>query len=306
MVRLRDILEPGERVIAITPRLWPLAPVALYLVGIITGTILVVADSPAADDLAIRATIAFMAVLAFGLCVLLSLALRWRIAVTDRRVIARQGALRRQIEEMLRDNIEFARQVVGTYEIHGAGRVIAAPLHHVLAGRLTAILSPAQWESARQAGPSEPILDKEERVIRKIPNGLYAAISIHAISVAFMLSALVLFWFIRPDHSVWFLFVATLLPVLAMALFGIATHANANRRWLITDRRVLAVTGLLYRRIEYVPLNQDTETTLDEAGLTIRNGEQTLTVPTTGKPDQIDIANRLRTAIVAAKQGVAS
>lgn len=294
MARLKDMLEPGETVITVTPPFWLTIPMGILLLGTVLATALMVADAGELGRAEFRFVLGFMAVLGLGLTCLVGLVTRWLIAVTDRRVLFRHGFMRRSLEDMPRDLVEFITLNGAALEVHGGGRTIPLALHPLLADRIARLLDADYAARGRYCGPFERVIETDERILVKVGGGLLVAMWIIMLSLL-LFPTLVMF---RIN-----VFGALLSGAFffAMFAFSMTMLANADKRWIVTDRRVLAIVGLLKRRVEAVPLNSDTETTLDETALTIRSGEQTLTLPLANDPDKRKAARKILAAIEAAK-----
>lgn len=294
MARLKDMLEPGERVIAVTPSNWLTIPVGILLLGAVLTTALMVADAGELSRAEFRFALGFMAVLGLGLTILVGLMTRWLIAVTDRRVLFRHGFMRRSLEEMPRDLVEFIKLNGAAFEVHGGGRTVSLALHPLLADRVARLLDADYAARGRYCGPFERVIGTDERILVKVGGRLLVAMWI-------IMPSLLIFPMVVMLRNNVFGALLSGAFFFAMFAFTLTMLSYTYKRWIVTDRRVLAVVGLLKRRVEAMPLTSDTETTLDETALTIRSGEQTLTLPLANDPDKRKAARKIVEAIEAAK-----
>ncbi len=115
----------------------------------------------------------------------------WRIVVTDRRVSAWRGMLRREAQEIRRSDIERATLDGDDLLVHGDGRALRLDLRRVSDAALQAALGGTAPPPGRQAGSLKRILQQGERVILRHP-----AIRNWAIPAAMtcLLAVLLLFW----------------------------------------------------------------------------------------------------------------
>ena len=292
-------LEPGERVAAVSPPMWPVIPIGLYLIGMVLTSALMVVEAGLLDLLSFRVALGLMSLLGLVLIVFVILAARWRVAVTDRRVSVRNGFLRRDLEEMPRDIVDSVTHRDFTLEIGGGGHRIATRLHPLFADRIVALLDAGGGARRRYAGPFARVLDPGERVLFR--GGGKALLAMWAFNSMLLLSlagmSLAVAWSVLAVAS------ALQVGTFFFAMWALLSSALAvsDKRWLVTDRRVLTVTGLLYRRVEELPLTPDTEAALDEAALTVRTGDRILTMSLENAPEKSGMAKQIHEAIVQAK-----
>ena len=299
MARLNAMLEPGERVAAVGPPMWPVVPIGLYLIATVLTSALMVAEAGALDDPAFRAALGLMAFLCLALIVFLILMARWRVAVTDRRVLVRNGFLRRDLEEMPRNIVDSVTHRDFTLEFGGGGRRISTKLHPLLAERIIALFDACGEARGRYARPFARLRVPGERVLFR--SGGRVLLAIQALTSVLILSAVGMVLAVVGSSFA----MASALQVgaffFAMLALSWSAVAFSEKRWLVTDRRVLTVAGLLLRRVEDLPLTPDTEAALDDAALTVRNGDRILVLPLTNDPDKRIAAQNILEAIEAAK-----
>lgn len=299
MASLKNMLEPGETVVAVSPPLWPIFPIGLYLFGMILTSALIVSDVHGLDLVSIRIALGLLTTLGLGLTVFLGLMMRWRIAVTDRRVLIREGFLRRKLTEIPLDIVDSITHHDFTVEIRGGGHTIAIKLHPLLADRILALLDTGSGARGRYVGPFGRIPEPGERVLFKNGGKMLLAMCVAMLLPAFLVVVLLL----ALANSALAVINALQIGAAFFALWGFSTSGLviAEKRWVVTDRRILSVTGLLYRRIEDLPLNSDTEATLDETALTVRSGDRVLTLSLENAPEKRGVAVKIHEAVARAK-----
>jgi hypothetical protein len=282
MAKLRKILEPGERVLARTPPRW-----------VVWLTVVVVVATPAAmsfwvahidDDERLQDVLwmfYFLGGLAMvGLLVLVPI-LRWRIMATDRRILVRHGLLRRELEEVDRDDVRAVRHDGHALMIEGDGRQIETLCHPLTAGRMLAVIEPSRAPQAPSSGATGGVPAADEAVLLRAKSPWTATL------LPFVLTAI-------PVGAIPYLMaenISTLEPVALAEILGfpalmivaagvlIIAVLRSQKQWMITGRRIVTVEGVFRRRVQDIRRDWIEETAFDGATLTVRGGGHSLDIP---------------------------
>ena len=143
MARLKEMLEPGERIVLQHwPRPWVygitgLLAVTDFLALAIVGWFVAVSDVP--DGALLMLVMAGFVVLSLALLPLMAGWLRLAV-VTDRRILVRDGMTWSRPKQIRRNDIEEARQNGGKFEIRSVSRSMEFPCPPQLGRRILAAL----------------------------------------------------------------------------------------------------------------------------------------------------------------------
>lgn len=247
-------LEPGERIVVRHPPIWLFVVLAVFVV--------MVAAAPTVTDLLNRrigswteGTIGPDAVI--GAVLLLAAWFffgRWRVVVTDRRVLLRQGFFGLRIEAMARRDIEAAYFSNGALVVAGQGRELSTFCIARFTGPLLKQIDPLYDNLKLRTPALRKILLPGERVVLRLRR---PAAAILAWTVAPALPLLIVILLLAfPDaldmllglFSGFMTIVALLLFIILLQIsFGISWIGLLFDHWrvAVTDRRVLVRRGLL-------------------------------------------------------------
>lgn len=250
-------LEPGECIIVRHPPIWLFVVLAVFVVA--------VAAAPTVTDLLNRrieswteGTIGPDAVIgAVMLLIVWFFIGRWRVAVSDRRVLLRQGFFGWRIEAMARRDIEAAYFSNRGLVIVGRGRELSTFCIARFTGPLLKQIDPLYDNLKLRTPALRKILQPGERVLLRLRR---PAAAIVAWTIAPALPLLVVLLLLAyPDalNALLGLY-SGLMAIVVLLLFIILLEVSFSMSWIglffdhwriaVTDRRVLVRRGLLGMR----------------------------------------------------------
>lgn len=202
---------------------------------------------------------------------ILPMLFRWRIMVTDSRMLIRRGLLRRDREEIDRADIESTSHEGFMLRIRTGARTVQVPCHPFFGARILAAIQPETAAPAASPGMSGGPLASGEQV-RLRPKPVWV-VSAAAAAMAFLP---VTFNFRRLFEDEGALDVLDYLLLAGFPTAGALVGAvlafvmhRSQKSWLVTGRRVMNIQGVFRRRIEDIPLDWIEKTEFDGATLTV-------------------------------------
>lgn len=248
-------LEPGERIVVRHPPVW-----LAVLVGAVMGALAtapIVAGLSQGGDGAEGAIWPVLAAGAILLLVVLLVLGRWRILVTDRRVLVRQSNLAGAVESIPREDIETAHQINGTLFIEGKGRVISAISPVRFLGSVLKHIDPLYDNLKLRTPALRRKLAPGERVVLRLRRPLPAILAWVAVPVLPFAAMFLLLQYPEIINA-WLGLFPGAMALLAVLALIILLQFSIDFAWLslftlffdhwriaITDRRVLVRRGLL-------------------------------------------------------------
>lgn len=249
MASLKDILEPGERVLATDPPgwfRWGMLAGATLIAGLMAGMALA-GFAEAGDGLdsimlgigLVGGAMALYAVAGLG---------RWRLTITDRRILARKIIFNPARQEMRRDQVEAVDFGPIWLSFRGEDETVLStgPMAFLLQREAMRAAFEPTWDKEPAPRPTAPALEPGETVLaRSRPNFWLFAVQ------GLMLTALVGL-FVSLGIERLFEDPLSLFPPAAGFLFMILfyiiqllPHFLFRREpWTVTDRRIIARRGL--------------------------------------------------------------
>lgn len=273
-------LKPGERELARTPPRWVAWAAVLVTLALPLSVLLLFYFD---DDGRMRESWTWLYMIGGATAVqlpLLSFLLRWRIMVTDRRVLIRHGLLRRELKEITRDSIESARQDGFMIRIDGGGQVNETYCHPFSAGRIMSAIDPDRAARAHPAGMLGGLLEPGEEMLLRSKSPLPMALATFALAILSVASG---YYGQYTREGGWgdvdfgFLFGMPAAGAVLGAALMFAIE-RGQKKWMITGRRILTVQGVFRRRVEEIPLDRIDGTAFDGETVTVRGGGDSLDI----------------------------
>ncbi|MDH5558270.1 MAG: hypothetical protein OEZ03_13015 [Alphaproteobacteria bacterium] len=276
-------LEPGERVLASDPPGWlrrVAVAGAVLLAGVMAGMPLAgfarVGDRLDSLMLVIGlvgGAMALYAVAGLG---------RWRLTITDRRILARKIFFSPGQQEIRRDQVEEVDFRPMSLSFHGADEFVIStgPAAFLLQREAIRVAFETGWDKEPAPQPTAPALEPGETVLaRSRPDYWIFAVQ------GLMLTALIGL-FVSLGIERLFADPLSLFPLAAGFLFMILFYAiqilphflYRRERWTVTDRRIIARRGLWRPEYRQIRLAAIDGAEWSSGQLVLRAGEDRLTI----------------------------